>query len=95
MNVFILVAAAYGIMSLVTMIVYAIDKRAAIKNKRRIPEKTLHLLALLGGIPGTLIAQQLFKHKRRKFWYMTITILIAVMHTGAWIAYFVLVHNSE
>jgi len=47
-------------------VVYAIDKRAARKNRWRIPEAQLHLLALLGGWPGAIIAQQVLRHKSVK-----------------------------
>lgn len=53
-------------LSLTTFIAYAIDKSAARNNARRTPESTLHLLALLGGWPGALIAQQLLRHKSKK-----------------------------
>lgn len=61
-------------MSLLTYLFYAHDKSAARDNRRRTPEDTLHLLALLGGWPGALVAQQTLRHKsikqsfRRKFW---------------------------
>lgn len=43
------------------------DKRLAETNARsRIPERTLLLLALCGGALGTLIGQQLFRHKTKK-----------------------------
>ncbi|NRA59606.1 MAG: DUF1294 domain-containing protein [Psychrobium sp.] len=56
----------YGLLSLVTFIVYAIDKRAAINGKFRTQENTLHLLSLLGGWPGALIAQNKLRHKTKK-----------------------------
>jgi len=52
--------------SCVTFMAYAFDKAAAIKGRWRTPEQTLHLLELLGGWPGALIAQSLFRHKSRK-----------------------------
>ena len=64
----------YFIMSLLTLGMYARDKSAARKNAQRAPEKTLHTLALLGGWPGALFAQQLLRHKsskvpfRKVFW---------------------------
>lgn len=64
----------YMAMSLATFIVYAGDKRAAAKAQQRVPERTLHLLALGGGWPGALLAQQLLRHKTsqaaflRRFW---------------------------
>ena len=60
------VAVWYTAISLLTFVVYAIDKRAARKNRWRIPEAQLHLLALLGGWPGAIIAQQVLRHKSVK-----------------------------
>ena len=61
-----MVLVAYLVLSLVTFIAFAIDKRAAMTNRWRTQESTLHLLALIGGWPGALIAQQVFRHKSRK-----------------------------
>lgn len=41
------------------------DKRKAIDGKRRIPEKTLFLLALFGGSIGVWAGMYLFRHKTR------------------------------
>ncbi|MCV2369231.1 cold shock and DUF1294 domain-containing protein [Roseateles oligotrophus] len=57
---------AYMAMSLATFIVYAGDKRAAAKAQERVPERTLHGLALACGWPGALLAQQLLRHKSSK-----------------------------
>jgi uncharacterized membrane protein YsdA (DUF1294 family) len=56
----------YGIASLVTFGAYGIDKSAARRGAGRISEQTLLLLGLVGGWPGALVAQQLFRHKTRK-----------------------------
>lgn len=42
------------------------DKSQARKNNRRVPEKTLFLMALTGGSLGLLTAMLLFKHKTSK-----------------------------
>nr|WP_236649516.1 DUF1294 domain-containing protein [Rhodopirellula sp. SM50] len=52
--------------SLVTFLVYAIDKSAARRGHWRTQENTLHLLAMIGGWPGALIAQEKLRHKTRK-----------------------------
>lgn len=52
--------------SVIAFIAYYIDKKAAKNDRRRIPEKTLHMLGLIGGWPGAFIAQRLFHHKSRK-----------------------------
>ena len=61
-----LLVAVYGVASLVTYVVYAIDKNAARKGAWRIPEAQLHLLALIGGWPGAMAAQQIVRHKSKK-----------------------------
>jgi uncharacterized membrane protein YsdA (DUF1294 family) len=81
MNQLYFIVAGYAVISLTMYIVYAIDKRAAQKGRWRIPEAHLHLLALLGGWPGALIAQQTLRHKTVKrsfrfvFW---ITVMLNV-----------------
>ncbi|MBW8313113.1 MAG: DUF1294 domain-containing protein, partial [Rhizobium sp.] len=62
----IFIAVAYAAMSLLALATYAIDKSAAQSGRRRIPENTLHLFALLGGWPGALVAQQWLRHKSVK-----------------------------
>jgi uncharacterized membrane protein YsdA (DUF1294 family)/cold shock CspA family protein len=60
------VLVVYGVMSTLTFAVYWQDKSAAESNGSRTPEKTLHSLALLGGWPGAMIAQQVLRHKSSK-----------------------------
>ena len=63
---------------------YSRDKTAAQNAGRRIPESTLHLMSLIGGWPGGLIAQVLFLHKTRKpsflvgYWLTVIVNCIAL-----------------
>lgn len=49
-----------------TFLITGYDKYLAIKNKRRIPEKTLFAFALFGGSAGLLLAMLIFKHKTSK-----------------------------
>ena len=60
------VLVSYLSLSLLTFVLYGIDKRNAIKERWRISEKTLQVFALLGGWPGALLAQQAFRHKTQK-----------------------------
>ena len=52
--------------SIITFLVYAVDKSAAKNGQWRTPENTLHLLALAGGWPGALVAQKWLRHKSKK-----------------------------
>lgn len=52
--------------STITYACYYRDKTAAQNADRRTPESTLHLMSLVGGWPGALIAQALLRHKTRK-----------------------------
>ena len=56
----------YLLASTCTLIAYKLDKTAAKHSHRRTPEKTLHILALIGGWPGAIIGQKLFRHKSKK-----------------------------
>ncbi len=85
------VGAGYLGLSLLCFVVYARDKSAACSGQWRTRESTLHLLALLGGWPGALLAQQRLRHKTSKtrflllFW-LTVLINIAgfVLLSSPW-----------
>mgnify|MGYP003329686241 CR=1 FL=1 len=66
---------------------HVIDKRAAINGRRRIPEARLHLLELLGGWPGALLAMTVIRHKTRKVSYLAgLAVIIGIWSVGMWIA---------
>ena len=52
-------------MNLLAFAAFGRDKSAARRGQRRIPEKTLFQLALLGGSLGAFIGMHLFRHKTR------------------------------
>lgn len=60
------IISVYVVASIVAFAVYAWDKSAAQASRRRVPEITLHWIAILGGWPGALAAQQLLRHKSSK-----------------------------
>lgn len=68
--------------SLITFILYALDKRKAKYNTWRISEATLLFLSLCGGAFGGLPAMLIFRHKTKKeHWYFTfLNILGLVIH---------------
>ena len=61
----------YVVVSVIAFLTYGHDKSAAVRNARRTPENTLHLFGLLGGWPGALAAQRLFRHKSSKASFQT------------------------
>ncbi|NBF02036.1 DUF1294 domain-containing protein [Pseudomonas sp. Fl5BN2] len=77
--------AAYGVVSLLTFLVYWHDKRRARVEGQRVPENVLHALELAGGWPGALLAQQLLRHKTRKVSYQALFWLIVALHQVYWI----------
>jgi uncharacterized membrane protein YsdA (DUF1294 family)/cold shock CspA family protein len=68
--------------SITTFIVYAFDKSAARKDQWRTQESTLHLLAIVGGWPGALTAQKLFRHKSRKQSFQIVFWATVVINCG-------------
>ncbi|UYG05898.1 DUF1294 domain-containing protein [Halomonas sp. LR3S48] len=81
--------AAYALLSVITFAMYGIDKAAAGKGGRRTPEATLLFAGLIGGWPGALIAQRLFRHKTRKQPFQIIFWCGVVVNCGVlgWLVY--------
>ena len=75
-------------MSVLTFVLYAIDKGRAVRGKWRITETMLHGCELLGGWPGALVAQQALRHKNRKAGYQVVFWLIVLVHVVGWAWWF-------
>ena len=81
----------YAAASIAAAIAYRLDKSAAERNVWRTSETMLHVMALIGGWPGALVAQQAFRHKSRKlsfrlaFW-TTVALNCAALTWLAWMA---------
>lgn len=61
-----LALALHGGMSVVAFILYGADKSAAQRGAWRTSEQTLITIGLVGGWPGALLAQGIFRHKSSK-----------------------------
>jgi len=69
--------------NLISFFAYGWDKRQAKMGGWRVPEKTLHQLAFIGGTFGAWIGSKLFRHKTIKgsFKQMFIAVIIAQLIT--------------
>ncbi|MDT7836817.1 DUF1294 domain-containing protein [Aquabacterium sp. OR-4] len=78
--------------SALAFVMYAMDKSAAERGDWRVAESQLHLVALAGGWPGALLAQQLLRHKtikasfRQTFWGTVLANVAAFVGGSAWLA---------
>jgi uncharacterized membrane protein YsdA (DUF1294 family) len=61
-------------------IAYGLDKRRSADGGRRVPERTLHLLAFLGGWPGAWLGQRQFRHKTKKVPFRILFCVVVVAH---------------
>ena len=79
---------AYLATSVITYIVYSFDKKSAITSARRAPENNLHILALLGGWPGALIAQETLRHKTQKKGFRAVFWVTVIANCGFFVWFF-------
>lgn len=88
--------ALVGVMTLVGLGAMGLDKTIARKNgervqrgkkpRRRIPEKTLFLIAALGGSLGVLAGMYLFRHKtKHKSFVFGVPLILAAQAALAWL----------
>lgn len=75
----------YLIVSAATFGAYALDKSAAKRGAWRTSESTLHILALVGGWPGALVAQRRLRHKSRKQPFRAVFWATVVINCAAFI----------
>ena len=75
--------------NLATMLTYLYDKSISHTEAVRVPEKVLHLLSILGGSPGALLASKLFRHKTQKTGFQLVQWLIVLIQVAilAYISY--------
>jgi len=55
------------IINVMALLLYYVDKKRAIKQKYRIPEKYLFLVAIVGGSVGSILGIYLFRHKTKRY----------------------------
>lgn len=64
--------------NLVSGIIFSNDKQEAKKNRRRIPERNLHFMEVLGGVFVIFLLMYILRHKYRKFRYWVWTWLVLI-----------------
>ncbi len=84
------VAGWYFAASVICFVTYGLDKSAARAAGRRVSESTLHLMSVIGGWPGAIVAQRAFRHKSRKRLFQTIFWITVTLNVGAFVAWYLL-----
>ncbi|EBO5471052.1 DUF1294 domain-containing protein [Salmonella enterica] len=80
------VAMWFLLANVLTLEIYGIDKTAARKTWRRVPESTLLVFGVVGGWPGAIVGQQLFRHKTQKQpfkTYFIVSVIVSILVTVA------------
>ena len=81
------------ILSIISFFIMRVDKNAAKKKRRRVPEKSLFLLSLFGGSIGTFLGMYIFRHKT-KHWYFVIGIPLILVFQIIIVLYLLKKHLS-
>jgi uncharacterized membrane protein YsdA (DUF1294 family) len=73
--------------NIIAFIVMGVDKGLSTREgARRVPERVLFLLAVIGGSLGSILGMQVFRHKT-KHWYFVVGMpLILILQVAAAIA---------
>lgn len=61
-----------------TFSISGLDKLAAKRHRKRVPERVLFLLAIMGGSIGLFISMHAFRHKT-KHWYFVIGVPVLII----------------
>ena len=64
------------IINITSGILFSYDKHAAGINNRRIPESTLHIFEMVGGVFANMVLMYSIHHKNRKFRYYGVTWMV-------------------
>ena len=80
-----------GTINLLSGLLFIFDKQAAIKGRRRFPERTLHFFEILGGVFANIFLMYALHHKNRKFNYWIWTWLIMI----GWVALIITLFRNQ
>lgn len=79
---FLVISAYITILSLMAFSMMKIDKRQAQRNGRRIPEKNLWRIAILGGGIGAYIGMMAFRHKTKHTNFRIGFLMLAILQAA-------------
>jgi uncharacterized membrane protein YsdA (DUF1294 family)/cold shock CspA family protein len=79
------VAVLYLALSVGTFVAYALDKSASRAGGWRLSESSLLSLGLIGGWPGAIVAQQVFRHKTVKRSFRLVFWLTVVLNVACFV----------
>ncbi|MBR2406904.1 MAG: DUF1294 domain-containing protein [Clostridia bacterium] len=75
---------ALAVISVIAAVITIYDKVIAGSGRRRVPEQTLFLLALLGGAAAMYVTMLLIRHKTKHKRFMLGLPLIVAIQLAAW-----------
>jgi uncharacterized membrane protein YsdA (DUF1294 family) len=81
-NIFFYYLIWLAVASVITFVLYGVDKTRAKKGAWRVPEMTLHLMALAGGFLGGWAGRSLFHHKTKKGIFTFVLVISTLIHAG-------------
>ncbi len=71
-----------AIASIITFLLYGVDKTLSKERGCRVPEVVLHGLGLAGGFIGGWVGRSLFRHKTTKCIFVFVLAVSTVSHVG-------------
>ena len=82
MNDWIYLVLIMALWNIVTFAMYGIDKRKAMKGKRRISERILILCAFIMGSMGALLGMSVFRHKTKHLKFKLLLPVALIINIG-------------
>lgn len=67
------------IINIISLLIYYIDKKKAIKKKYRFSEKFLITLSIMGGCYGSIVGIYLFRHKTKHLKFIILVPIFCVI----------------
>lgn len=80
----------FAIINLVAFFIYGLDKAKASRiGARRVSEKMLLVVALIGGSLGALLGMKLFRHKTKKISFQAVfAVILGIQIFFIWFIFF-------